>query len=411
MDFIKTITGISKFLHSDVGKKYIAKIYPVISHRLTARGFGDLVKSITRTYKFIDDEVYNNPGYHEDEQDYVVDHEETVVAESSFTEVTPMEDIWARVGGEVKDKLMPMHQKSIGTCAIHTVQNMLNTITIERGLEEKIETDISLMYRDYRWNKGGGRDKGTVVDDLFRKLKVEGIPLRTNKVILNRKNLLALDESETAEEGRAFRTNVFGEIVKRGSTIEKMIQDLDGLDTATHAVQVSIDVFRNKKGKSYWHNPLIKWEDGMYKSGRHSVAMLFNTINGERISIHSDNGNRGFWILDSGDGAIKFLTESYLDKARFNYRIVKFVDARHQAIPYVKPAGVDLGEVVIRYGDTGRNVTALQAYLGMDTSVAKFGPATKRALDAWQVKNLGKSYGGTHWGKISQLTYKALKIK
>lgn len=419
MEILKTITGISKFLHSEMGKKYIAIFWPEVKKRLSARGLGRLAANITFVYKKIDEKVYDNPGV-VDEQTVVIEAEaaeQEAVMNNNYTEVPRFVDVWSKYESIIDGVLKPMHQKSIGTCGIHTIQNMVNQIIIERGLEEVIELDISLMYRDYRHQRGNGVDSGTVMEYLFRKLIEDGIPVRTTKVITNRKHLLALDQNKTIEAGRQFRLFIFDSIVSRGYTIEKMAQDFEKYSTEGHKVQASLDVYRHKsRSKSLWWRLIVDWVDGMYKTGRHSTAVLFATINGEKLGVMEHEGERGYISLDSGDGYVKFMKESYLKKARWNYRIVKLKESFLTDLPsniVVNPEDV-LATRVIKYGQRSSDVMVLQKYLidagfAISSATGYFGNETRRALEQWQINVLGKSYGGTVWGSISQKTYKLLK--
>ena len=99
METIKTITGISKFLHSETGKKYLARFWPEVKKRLSARGFGRLAANMTLAYKFIDEEAYNKPGNvevsNQVEPESMRLQEEAAMAES-YTETPRFLDIWSK---------------------------------------------------------------------------------------------------------------------------------------------------------------------------------------------------------------------------------------------------------------------------------------------------------------------------
>lgn len=411
MELIKIL--LDKYIATNPLERWKGIYYPMIERRLASkRGLKRMLQKATGVWLFIDKSGLLDTGFVKDPQEEAV--LESVIPETStYTETKSLDAVWAKF--PFKKLLQPKNQGNIGTCAVWTIQNLVNQIIAERGLKDVIELDISLMYRDYRWKRGSGEDSGTVVNYLLDQLIKDGVPLRTTQPITNRKDLLALDQDKTIEAGRQFRMHIIESYGAPQAGFEKLMQVMGSTDTFTNKIQISLDVYRHKTKAHYWWNWVVDWVNGMYYTGRHSLMALFMTVNGEKIAGLNNKGKRGILAVDSGDGEFKFITEDYLSKANLTFRVIKVKGnfGKPPVIEVPTPVQTDvLATTVIKYGEESQNVTLLQTYLetqGYFTfkgKKGKFYGVTQRALSAWQRDVLGQDYGGSYWGTISQNAYK-----
>lgn len=410
----------------------LVKWYPAIERRLSGSGLWRIGKRLIGLYK---DKDYTG-AIESIEAAYkrAQLRKELVIPEGGPAMSLPkLSDVWPRIKAEV-EKLKPENQEDIGTCAIWTVQNILNQIIWERGLEEYVELDISLMYKDYGFisKKDPGADLGTVVEDLWKILEKEGAPLRTLKPIKSARLLKALRLNSSVAVGHQFRIRFVKKMVHYGTTFGELVTAMQTYDPVRHKIQGSLDIYRHKDSKkSFWNNWIIKWFSGMYKTGRHSVAILFGITPKTKtcISPMESTDGRGVVVIDSGDGQIKFVTESYLEKADFSFRVFEIAlgtfipnqvvvpEPVPQPIPEpevpkpVRPLD-DLATTEFKFGYSGPIVMKMQQYLvsrgHLDKSKVngKFQNSTKLAIGRW-LKAGGKAYSSIEmWGPICQALYK-----
>lgn len=424
---------------------FLVRWWPAIESRLTARGLGRIAQRLTFLYKNV------KPG--ETEFTGLVDehiqHDRPELAMGD-KELPALSTVWAKVEKEVKAKLTPTHQKSIGFCVLWTMQNLMRLNLYQHRAEVQPLADTAYMGKKYRYTKQAGDDLGCIVDDVINNIKYKGFPIQTFNPAFTKEELLALDMNPTVDIAGAYALHLIDHKRKiiRGNTLDQLISDLDGLDPKTVGVQISLDIYRHKTAsKSYWFNWIITAVADMYKTGRHSVTMLFANIQGTQVGVMQGPTERGFLVMDSGDGLIKFVGESYLKKADWNYRIIPMLAPQELLQKRVdelevmlgkKPANVfsvpkeevkkviapkpvitgdPLESVVMRDGDKSEEVRLLQTFLynqgltGKSAVNAKYGNTTTKAVAAWMAKEAGVAIKGDMWGSSCHTAYKKFKTK
>ncbi len=404
-----------RFAKSETVRKFLVWVYPHIKMRLSEVGKGRLPFLAEFFYK----EFYGETGLIESEDDLVLaSQQDTDEPTLSSNDIPAYESSMPLLSGMHKVE----YQKSIGTCAVHTVDNITKQFLMDRGLQPT-KTNVSLMYKDCRSaGKYAGHDSGTIVSKCYEQLVKRGVPVKTWETILNRKELKALDENKVISNGWDVTLDIWGKTKYWGRDADRLTGLLSTLDPLTHKLQISLDVTR----PGYWRTPIIK-ENTSKKSGRHSVAGVFRLVNGNKVGVfnHSKYGN-GIYIDDSGDGQRKFLTFDYFSSRNGIWRIIEMKDDTKntgiQTVQKFDPSKIvntndTLSKTDISKGQkNNKAVVELQTYLerlGYFTykgSKGTYGNITARALASWERKYLGQSYGGGNWGSKHQAAYRLSKM-
>jgi len=304
-------------------------------------------------------------------------------------------------------------QERIGTCAIWTFNNMIVWFMLKSGLKpQKDLTNVTLMYKDLKYRAG---DSGTVVSVALRKLAKKGVPVKTVETILHRKYLSELEKNEVVGKGWDYTFPFF----KDKDWIQaKNFEDAVKLDRElgdNYVIQVS---FTFSKALRYFGNikPFLDFKQSFKRTGGHSVAGVRGSF-----SIDKD-GDNGMVIIDSAyrssEEGWRFITELMVNSGVARIRFVE-VDTEvifeniEKPKPTVKPKENQevldksiLSTTIIKYGDKGEAVRALQRYLDVNVD-GDFGEVTRTALMNWQFKQYGKWYSGKYW-KSSRNVYKKL---
>lgn len=302
-------------------------------------------------------------------------------------------------------------RQKYGSCVFESYDILMKENLLKKGFKiDKDKSFIDIDHSYWQYSYKPHTDSGSVPMQVFNRFSTTGLPVR-------------LTDQTTAENSRGkpftylrdkINQEVYNEkynvkldlkIKKRGYSASELIATLKKGELFRISVNNYKDIKGNRCVSFYWtKTPFIKsgYETDFYskckRSGGHSIA-------GVPIGVFEFNGEPHIAINDStGDSEIRLMSESVLRKILTSYEIYEPTTATEE--PKVKSNLEEYEKTIlktqtIRYGQRGETVKVLQKYLGV-TQDGVYGNQTRQAMIQWQIKNLGRSYGGKLWGTLSK---------
>jgi len=302
-------------------------------------------------------------------------------------------------------------------CGTFTMNNMLRTAMVRRGLKPPLEvTAIDPLYIKTKYGRG---QTGTVMNQAFSYLAKEGFPIPSWQPSMTDqdKELVALENNKAIDNAEMFSS------IKATGKVEYVwkYEDAVRLDQTlpmNYEMQVSIAFNRSLKYFGF-KVPEVRKIDGKYdfnRTGGHSV-------HGVRASFSTwEDGEEGFAIIDSAyrssEAGWRFLKKRLFDYGLIQVRFVE-LQIGGEVVDPIKPTPqptpppasfpfARLASIDTRFGEKNNNSLLLQQYLisqGHNIpagATGYFGEQTRLALKEWQDKHFGDRYDGTVWGSISR---------
>lgn len=427
---ISAVVGVSRWLHGEGGKHFRTYTYPRIKRRTRQFVNLGLYELFERGYKVIDDTFYQgvidqvDPIHKEllkrGENLALADEMADTAADTSSTSLPRFEDI--------NDDLLiwkGLEQARTYRCGTFTMNNMLRTAMIRRGLRPPLE--VTAIDPLYVFTKHGKGKTGTVMNTAFRWLAQNGFPIPAwNPSMTDHdKELVALESNRNIDNAMLFPT------IRATGNVEYVwkYEDAVRLDqTLPMSYEMQVSIAFNRSLKYFGQKvPFVQQINGKYdfnRTGGHSV-------HGVRGSFSTwEDGEAGFAIIDSAyrssEDGWRFLKKKLVDYGLIQIRFVELQVDGGSVVPnpvtptptpsptpdptptpgfkYARLAGVDT-----QFGERNNNVTLLQQYLieqGFEIpagATGYFGEQTRTALKAWQDRHFpGNTYSGGYWGSISR---------
>ena len=414
-------TSLSRWLHGEGGKHFRTYTYPRVkkfSRRFVNLGLYELFES---GYKIVDDTFYKGviePISEEQEQAMKRGEQMALTDESLEDRATSLprfEDI---------ESGLPiwkgLEQGRTYRCGTFTMNNMLRTAMVRRGLKPPLEvTAIDPLYIKTKYGRG---QTGTVMNQAFAYLAKEGFPIPSWQPSMTDqdKELVALENNKAIDNAEMFSS------IKATGKVEYVwkYEDAVRLDQTlpmNYEMQVSISFNRSLKYFGF-KVPEVRKIDGKYdfnRTGGHSV-------HGVRASFSTwEDGEEGFAIIDSAyrssEAGWRFLKKRLFDYGLIQVRFVELQIGNEvvQPTPNPTPAPTPnpgnpfpyarLASVDTQFGENNSNSTLLQQYLiaqGFSIpagATGYFGEQTRSALKQWLDREFpGNTYSGGYWGSISR---------
>ncbi len=422
--FVSLAKSASAWLHGEGGKHFRTYTYPRI--RSFTRRFINLgiYEQFERLYKIVDDTFYT--GAVEDDVQMPAElfeaerlAEEMEEFEAAPTALPRFEDI--------KSQLyiwQSLEQKRTYRCVTLTVNNMLRTQMLKRGLQPLLEvTSIDPLYLA---TKVGPGKTGTNSSYIMEYLGREGYPMPSwdPRMVDHNKELSALENDPDIDNALKFVSRLTTGKVHYTKSFSEALK----LDTElgnNWEMQVSINFSQSLKwfGQKLPYVRKVGDKYNLTRTGGHSVHGVRNSF-----SVWED-GEEGFAIIDSAyrshEDGFRFVQRKLVDLGLIKIRFVEFnLDGEttkpptNIPIPPIVIAPSDeaiLSSTDIKFGDKGENVKALQRFLIAEGYhiqagvTGNFLQQAKSTLKAWQDITFGPKYDGTFWGPISRQKYIEIK--
>lgn len=431
---ISAAIGASRWLHGEGSKHFRTYTYPRIkqfSRRFVNLGIYELIE---RGYKIIDDTFYQ--GVIEPmntEQLQMIQNAELLLAaqEKGIEYDVPVTDGNAASlphFEDIADSLViwkGLEQGNTYRCGTFTMNNMLRTAMIRKGLRPPLE--VTAIDPLYVLTKAGKGKEGTVMMNAFRWLTENGFPIAswTPSMTNHDKELDQLERDRSVENAKIFSTVRATGNTRYTYKFDEAVE-LDRTLPMSYEMQVSINFSRSLKyfGQKVPFVQAVNGKFDLTRSGGHSV-------HGVRGSFSKwENDEPGFAIIESAyrssEDGIRFLTKKLMDYGIVTIRFVELnvgsntvaptptpvptptpTPVPNPSFPYARLAGVDT-----QFGESNNNVRLLQEYLisqGFPIAAgvtSYFGEQTREALKAWQDRHFpGNTYSGGFWGEISRLKF------
>jgi hypothetical protein len=423
---ISFVVGFSKWLHGEGGKHFRTYTYPRIKRR--TRQFVNLgiYELIERGYKIIDDTYYKGAIEPLPPQVLQAQKEgENLAVADEMADTQPVRSSTSLPGFEYIFDGLPiwkgLEQGRTYRCGTFTMNNMLRTAMIRRGLRPPLE--VTAIDPLYVFTKHGKGKTGTVMNHAFRWLAENGFPIPAwNPSMTDHNTELAdLESNKNVENAKLFPSIRATGNVRYTYSFDEAVA-LDQSLPMNYEMQVSISFNQSIK---YWGNkvPFVQKINGKYdfkRTGGHSV-------HGVRASFSTwEDGEPGFAIIDSAyrssEDGWRFVKKRLMDYGLVQIRFVE-LDLTGETVdpdpitpkptPDPTPAPgfkfARLASVDTQFGERNNNVTLLQQYLieqGHSVpagATGYFGEQTRTALKEWQDKQFpGNTYSGGYWGSISR---------
>lgn len=306
-------------------------------------------------------------------------------------------------------------QGEIGSCVSWACVNM--TRVYMRSLYGK---SPELAHMDiYADRQTPGLDGGMYPDNALNMLKNRGIALYLNGAtiphVFKKENLPKVTRDKYPEKKlqsariktikgyTSYYTSSFDALYNA------MAQDFEKHGPRAHQISILSD-------SGWWSGEWPKLTGKIL--GRHRIAVLnvpTITPSGERMLFVYDSAYSTWRSWSHGIKGVKHLAESVADKILTSFSVIEFLDDKKEnKIPSEFYA---LLYVNLSYGEGGKNagmIKLLQRYLiwsGFNIKAGPtgyFGEQTRQALREWQIKYLGRDYGGKYWGPVSRQKLKEL---
>jgi hypothetical protein len=423
--FMSIVKAVSAWLHGEGGKHFRTYTYPRIK-QITRRVLNlGLYERFEHLYKIVDDTYYKGAIEVEPQSPLQVEEleelaERVEAGNETFAEFTD-QGVGLPTFASIKDKLFiwkGLEQGRTYRCGTFTMNNMLRTQMLKRGLKPELEvTAIDPLYIE---TKHGTGQTGTVMDNAFAYLEKQGFPIPSwsPRMTDHNKELVDLERSKSVRNAALFPTVRTTGNVRKVYTFAQAVE-LDRTLPNNYEMQVSISF--NASLQYFGHLvPFLKKVNGKYsltRTGGHSV-------HGVRGSFSKwEDGEEGFAIIESAyrssEDGLRFLKAKLFTYGLITVRFVEFEVGGESVTPVPTPVTPAPGNDIlitanIKYGDDNDAVFALQKYL-MSQGFAipsgpttYFGSQTRVALKAWQDKHFGPLYTGEYWGEISRQKYRQL---
>lgn len=420
---VSIVKAISAWLHGEGSQHFRTYTYPRI--KSLTRKFVNLglYERVEHLWRIVDDTFYQ--GAVEDTVQTPAElaaaerlAEQQEQAEGSSTGLLPRFE-------DIRDSLIifqSIEQERTYRCVTFTVNNMLRTAMIQKGLRPPLE--VTAIDPLYIATKVGPGKTGTNSSYIMEYLGREGYPMPSWNPHMtdHNKELAALESNKNVPNAHKFVAKVTTGKFRYSTNWNEMLE-LDRTLPANWIMQVSVNFSESLRwfGQRMPYVRKIGDKYNLTRTGGHS-------IHGVRRSFSTwENGEAGFAIIDSAyrstEDGFRFVTKKLVDLGIIKVRFVEFNLDEEVVTPEPTPAPqptnppstISDHEILlagdIKYGDNNGNVFALQKYLisaGFaipDGPTTYFGRQTQVALKNWQDSHFGPKYDGTLWGPISRQKY------
>jgi hypothetical protein len=387
------VISLSKWLHSQQGKKFLAYTYPKL-------------KSFTRKYVNLGIYEYLEKVYWKvDEHWHGGDMEpvpELKPEGYSLPTLPNFEDIY-----DEKRFNMSRDQGKTNRCTLYTTENQIKDHMYLQGITPPDRIiDTQLLYSQVAYKDG---DNGVVYPELIEHVQDNGVPINT------------YDEDTEAGSWTRYMQNYsqYKAGLDYAMPWHKGTNSENYRIAATYDDAAYLDSILGDEWVARMSIRGVEWfgkskPDGTPnpRTGGHSIALMRGTFsvdqdNDEVVAVHES-------ARYSSEPPYRTPTKALLDSPHVyvSFQRVHLGNISALPSPTVK---VDkyplLSQKDIRFGSRGEAVVQLQSFLedeGFFTYKGEkgyFGQVTAKALREWLKAKTSRTYSGRYWGSISRKLY------